>query len=390
MRFLFLNPDFPYKQNGQIMITGGLEAHGFFIARELVKRGHEVIAVALKFPHTKSEIIDGIKVYRVGRWAIGHNLVKKTLNFGKSLMELFRAGMLIAEEYKPDFIYSWSSEGFIISPVISKLYNIPFIASIHGIGGLNVLFYGFFLNKGAYACPTSLMELVPAVVGTLGSKMADLIETISDQSKNLIIDFVGIDAEKIFVTGNGVNVEDYEYSEDKENMIVVLGRLTRVKRVDRAVEIFRRVKEKVKDAKLYIIGDGPEKESLMRITKNEPDIIFTGFIPEKEKISILKKAKIYLSSSSYESWNIPVLEAWACGVYPVVPHLPALVNIISHYGFIYKEESEAVETIVRMLTQENERKKCTRTARKFVEENYDWKKIADKFISAVGNWKGQL
>ncbi|MEM1689059.1 MAG: glycosyltransferase family 4 protein [Candidatus Hadarchaeales archaeon] len=382
MRFLFLNPDFPYKQNDQIIITGGLQAHGFFIARELVKRGHEVTAIAF-LPEGGTEVIDGIRVCRVGNWTTEHSMFKKTFNFGKNLMELLRAGMFIAEEYKPDFIYSWSSEGFIISPVISKLYKIPFIASIHGIGGLNVLFYGFFLNKGAYACPTSLGELVLA---TLGSRMADLVETISTESKKLIIDFVGIDARKIFVTGNGVNIEDYEYSEDKENLIVVLGRLTRVKRVDRAIEIFRRVKEKVKDAKLCIIGDGPEKELLMRMTKNEPDIIFTGIIPEKEKISLLKRAKIYLSSSSYESWNIPLLEAWACGAYPVVPHIPALVNIVGPYGFVYKEESEAVRAITHMLIQENERRKCTYAARKFVEENYDWKKIADKFISAVASW----
>lgn len=387
MRFLFLNPDFPYKQNGQVIIMGGLQAHGFFIARELVKRGHEVIAIAFKFPQTKSEIIDGIRIYRVGRWTSERNLVKKTLNFGKSLVELFRAGMFMTEKYKPDFIYSWSSEGFIISPIISKLYKIPFIASIHGIGGLNVLFYGFFLNRGAYACPTSIVELATATIGTLGSKKADLVETISDQIKNLIIDFAGIDAEKIFVTGNGVDIEDYEYSEDKENVIVVLGRLTRVKRVERAIEIFRKVKRKVKDVKLYIVGEGPEKETLMQMTKNEPDIIFTGLIPEKEKISLLKRAKILLSSSSHESLNMPILEAWACGVYPVVPHIPAFVNIIGSYGCIYQAESEAVEEIERMLTQENIRKRTCRAARKFVEENYNWKVMADKFVSAINSWK---
>jgi glycosyltransferase involved in cell wall biosynthesis len=69
-----------------------------------------------------------------------------------------------------------------------------------------------------------------------------------------------IDPSKIFVTGNGVDIDMYKFCEEKENSIVVLGALLPHKRVDMAIRIFKTVRDRVKNLKLYVIGDGPERE----------------------------------------------------------------------------------------------------------------------------------
>jgi glycosyltransferase involved in cell wall biosynthesis len=76
-------------------------------------------------------------------------------------------------------------------------------------------------------------------------RYADLVETVSAQNIEPMIRSYGIEREKIFVTGNGIEIEKYKYSEEKRQMIVVLGRLVSYKRVDMAMEIFRQAKEKI-------------------------------------------------------------------------------------------------------------------------------------------------
>jgi glycosyltransferase involved in cell wall biosynthesis len=56
-----------------------------------------------------------------------------------------------------------------------------------------------------------------------------------------------IDPSKIFVTGNGVDIDMYKFCEEKENSIVVLGALLPHKRVDMAIRIFKTVRDRVKN-----------------------------------------------------------------------------------------------------------------------------------------------
>jgi glycosyltransferase involved in cell wall biosynthesis len=115
----------------------------------------------------------------------------------------------------------------------------------------------------------------------------------------------------------------------------------------------------------------------------DKDVIFAGRVSEKDKILLLQKAKILLSCSSSEGFNMTIPEALACGACPVVSDLPVHREVMENHGFVFTSESEAVKIILHLLDNEEERRSIVRRGRKFVEERYTWEKVTDAFLKGL-------
>jgi len=108
-----------------------------------------------------------------------------------------------------------------------------------------------------------------------------------------------------WLTDNGVPV------------ILGVGRLTRQKNFDLLLRSFASLQEK-RDARLIILGDGNQRESLARRV-DELDIgdhaDLHGFVGDP--YPYMKKASLFVLSSDFEGFGIVIVEALACGC-PVV------------------------------------------------------------------------
>lgn len=69
--------------------------------------------------------------------------------------------------------------------------------------------------------------------------------------------------------------------------------------------------------KLVIGGSKHPKIFSKVMLENHPDIIFTGFIDEEDKASVIKHAEAFLYPSFFEGFGLPLLEAMKCGT-PIV------------------------------------------------------------------------
>ncbi|OHX67092.1 N-acetyl-alpha-D-glucosaminyl L-malate synthase BshA [Flammeovirga pacifica] len=104
---------------------------------------------------------------------------------------------------------------------------------------------------------------------------------------------------------------------DGEKLLVHVSNMREVKRADDALEVFKRVREKI-PCKLLMVGDGPERvklEEKCAELRTCADVRFLGKIAEVEEI--LSVADLYLMPSEKESFGLAALEAMACQV-PVV------------------------------------------------------------------------
>lgn len=106
--------------------------------------------------------------------------------------------------------------------------------------------------------------------------------------------------------------------------IVYLGRLSRGKRPKDCFEAFRIIRQK-HHCSMTVIGTGP---LLPEMKKAYPEIVFVGYISEKAKKTILKRAGIILATGTREGWNRGVLEAQSYGVVPVVQDIPGLRDAV--------------------------------------------------------------
>ena len=82
----------------------------------------------------------------------------------------------------------------------------------------------------------------------------------------------------------------------------------------------QKLRKRDKNARLLIIGAGPEEENLRAAAAEHgvtEFIHFMGFVTEEEKMRLLHMSDIYVSTSQHEGFGLVYLEGMACGL-PVV------------------------------------------------------------------------
>ncbi|HEU4929369.1 MAG TPA: glycosyltransferase family 4 protein, partial [Candidatus Krumholzibacteria bacterium] len=102
--------------------------------------------------------------------------------------------------------------------------------------------------------------------------------------------------------------------------VVHLGRLRKYKAVDVVLKSFVLVRERVPNARLIVVGDGPELPALRRLAERlglGTAAEFTGRVRGDDVVAILNRAHVCVNASPKEGWGLTVVEANACGV-PVV------------------------------------------------------------------------
>ena len=104
---------------------------------------------------------------------------------------------------------------------------------------------------------------------------------------------------------------------------MTVGRLAsqeRYKGFDEVIEIMPELLKRFPTLKYLIVGDGPDRprlEAKAGALGLSNKIIFTGYIPESEKVAHYNLADAYVMPSMGEGFGIVLIEAAACGV-PVV------------------------------------------------------------------------
>ena len=107
-----------------------------------------------------------------------------------------------------------------------------------------------------------------------------------------------------------------------KRIVLFVGRLAKVKRVDR---ILRSFEELVKDAAfektvLALIGDGPEKVALQRMVRElgiQNNVLFLGHLSKNELFAWYRLGACLVLPSEFEPWGAVVNEALVAGI-PVI------------------------------------------------------------------------
>lgn len=168
-----------------------------------------------------------------------------------------------------------------------------------------------------------------------------------------------------------------------ESDVIFVGRLIKEKNVPLLLKAVRLIKEEIPDVAAVIIGDGPERKSLEKLSKSlgvSDNVEFLGFLESHDEvIAHMKSSKVFLFPSLREGFGIVVLEANASGL-PVVTvdyEMNASKDLIINgkNGFVSKlNEKDFAEKI---LTALENRRKIKSTAVN-IAKGYDWEEIVGR------------
>ena len=120
------------------------------------------------------------------------------------------------------------------------------------------------------------------------------------------------------------------YAPNNEKIICHVSNFRKVKRIEDVIIAFEGISKEI-DAKLLLVGDGPERarlEQLSRNSKFNKNIFFLGSL--KSTKEVLNISDLFMLPSSKESFGLSALEAMACGVPVIASESGGIPEIVLH------------------------------------------------------------
>lgn len=173
--------------------------------------------------------------------------------------------------------------------------------------------------------------------------------------------------------------------------IVAARRLIYNKGIDILIKAFETVHKEFPDISLYIIGDGPEKENLINLSKNmglTSCIHFTGTLSLEELFAYMKGAILHVCPSRAEGGGIVNVEASACGCIPIGSNVDGIPEYIQDKisGLLFKSENydDLAEKILEVI-KNTERKNLMQQNGYLFAKTFDIEVKAQEYLSVYKN-----
>ena len=192
-----------------------------------------------------------------------------------------------------------------------------------------------------------------------------IIAQSNDMYKDFIENFK-LNPDKCIVINNPIDImkiQEYlktnmeiEYQKKDKNLVCV-GRLEEQKGYDFLIPAMKKLK--TKNIKLFILGEGKERENIENLIKENGLIDSIFLLGKKENPYIyMERADLYLLPSRYEGFPNALIEANICGAYCLVNDCQGGVNeiIVNKINGEILDFSKSDEVVNKILENINERK----------------------------------
>lgn len=191
---------------------------------------------------------------------------------------------------------------------------------------------------------------------------------------------------KAVVIPNFVDTDLFRPQEEvacEPGLVCFVGRLASQKNLPALIEAM----SGLKGARLRLIGDGPERESLLRLAREKGvPVEARGTVPQEELPRLLAECEVFVLPSLYEGLPKSLLEAMAAGVPVVATRVQGSESVIRHRETGWLCEDTAPESLregLETLLRDSHLRACIgRAAREFIVENFSLQSVLEREVAA--------
>jgi len=251
-----------------------------------------------------------------------------TGQYGPDLIsEVFRYAYVagkIAAKVEHDLIHTHDWLTFLAGVEAKRISKKPLICHVHALetdrSGVNV-------NQQIYE------------IEKMGLNAADKIIAVSHLTKNNIVNYYGINADKIEVVHNAVSKHkstqrnDSVRKDPEEKLVLFLGRITFQKGPDYFIEAAAKVLKHYPNARFVVAGSGDMMHRLIERTaelKIGRNVHFTGFLKRPEVEELFASSDLYVMPSVSEPFGISCLEAILFDVPVIISKQSGVSEVLSN------------------------------------------------------------
>ena len=234
-----------------------------------------------------------------------------------------------------------------------------------------------------HGASSKLQKINLGISSIICKKRINKIISISESAKKEIQQYFPTISNS--VTYNGVDTNFYKQNNDKKfqkgNLqLLFVGNLFEYKNIQFLIKNFNKLKNKFPNIHLKIIGDGEYRgyltQLINKLNLNE-SIELVGRVSDEQLREYYFSCDIYVTASTWEFFNLPLLESMSCGKPILISELPVHREIIlkSKSGKIFQMNIDDLVEKINNIQENYE--EFSNNAKKFALEN-NWINVAKK------------
>lgn len=387
MKILIISHEYP-------PIGGGGANACMNLAREYGALGHQVVVLSAWYEGLADrETAGNVQLVRVHarREHLEHCGFVEMLDF---LWKAMPAAESLQKRYDFDICQAFFAiPSGPLAYVLKKKYGLPYVIRFGGgdIPGFQERFAKVYKIIGPFEKQIW--------------KKADALVANSEGLRKLALAFY--DRKEILVIPNGVDLNAFSGAGDmQEEQSAEIGRACRggtdgrqdelrLLFVSRLIErkglqfllpqlreIQRQCAARKKNVSLAVVGDGPYREELERIVRDNKIEDIVTFYGQKSKAELpmyYREADIFVFPSKKEGMPNVVLEAMSYGLPIVMTPCEGSAELIHDNGYVAPVE-EFEKYIVKLVCDDNAREHMGKRSREVVERSFQWNHMAKQYI----------
>ena len=285
----------------------------------------------------------------------------------------------LMRRYRPTIVHTHHSKGGLLGRLAASIARVP--VRVHTFHG--TVFEGYFsprMSRAIVMAERAMARLTTQLVVLTESQRQELVEARVAPADRIDVIPLGLELGRFAGTDRAASRRLLGLSDDVL-VLVAAGRFAAIKRLDRMIGAFARVRSEVPTAHLYLLGDGVQRNELedLAVTLGVRDgVTFVGW--RDDVVQWYAAADIVVNSSDNEGTPLALIEAAASGCPVVATRVGGVADVVDdgRTGILVERQDlhGLADAIIRLGRNADDRKLMGDAAR-LLSQRYDSERLVN-------------